>query len=483
MEEKIAVIGAGPLGIALGRELLQHGFTGFTVFEKERAAGGTWHIQNYPGLACDVWAHSYSYSYAPNPNWSSIFVRQPEIEAYIQKCASDFGVEPHLRVNTAVESATLQDDHRWKLTLSDGSSEVFDIVINAMGNQYTPVFPPIKGMDRFKGDSWHSARYNHDVDLKGKRVTLIGSAAAAVQIVPEIAPVVGHLTILQRSPNWIVPRNNRPYSNFKKSLFNRFPFVLSVLRAIQSRLMNFVHGAVIMDSRRMKLFEDMGRKFIAKAIDDPEVQAMVTPHHRYGCKRPLVSDDYYPALNRDNVTLIPEAAEEVTEDTVITTEGKVIESDVIIYCTGYKVMDFDRFPVTGVDGKSFADTMQKEPAAYKGIAVPGFPNYFLGMGPNSMVLSVSYYKSAEANAECIVKLLEEMHERGIVAIDAKPELYKSYNDWVVESCKRFSWGSGTCHNYYMDDAGRTPFLYPEDYKHFMKMRAGTKLDQFQQIKV
>lgn len=384
-DTKIAVIGAGPLGIALGRELLEHGFNGFTVFEKEQAAGGTWHIQNYPGLACDVWAHSYTYSYAPNPDWSSVFVRQPEIEAYIQKCSRDFGVESHIRFNTAVASAELQQDYRWTLHLGNGSSETFDVVINAMGNQYTPVFPPLEGMHRFKGDSWHSARYNHGVDLQGKRVTLIGSAAAAVQIVPEIAPVVGHLTILQRSPNWIVPRNNKPYSGFKKALFNRFPFVLRALRAIQGRLMNFVHGAVIMDSRRMKMFEDMGRKFIARAIDDPKLQKAVTPHHRYGCKRPLVSDDYYPALNRDNVTLLSEAAAGLTEDAVITVEGKTIPTDVIIYCTGYKVMDFDRFPVTGVNGKSFADTMQADPAAYKGIAVPGFPNYFLGMGPNSMV--------------------------------------------------------------------------------------------------
>jgi cation diffusion facilitator CzcD-associated flavoprotein CzcO len=481
-DKRIAVIGAGPMGLATARELRLKGFTQFTVFEKESAAGGTWHIQNYPGLACDVWAHSYTYSYAPNPNWSAVFVNQPEIEAYLQQCARDFGVESHIRFNTGVMSAELQDDGRWKLELSDGTSDVFDAVINAMGNQYTPIFPKLKGMDRFQGDSWHSARYNHAVDLTGKRVTVIGSAAAAIQIVPSIAPVVGHLTILQRSPNWIVPRNNRLYSKFKKKLFNRMPFVLKVLRAIQGRLMNFVHGAVIMDSRRMKMFEDMGRKFIAKAIDDPALQKAVTPNHRYGCKRPLVSDDFYPALNRKNVTLVTEAAAELTEDAVITTEGKVIPSDVIIYCTGYKVMDFDRFPVAGVNGKSFADCMQQAPMAYKGIAVPGFPNYFLGMGPNSMVLSVSYFKSAEANAQCIVQLLSDMCENDVKAVDAKPELYRSYNDWVVKSCKQFSWGSGTCHNYYMDEQGRTPFLYPEDYKHFMKMRADMSLAQFQQIK-
>ncbi|TNF33681.1 MAG: NAD(P)/FAD-dependent oxidoreductase [Gammaproteobacteria bacterium] len=477
----IAIIGAGPLGIAIGRELLQQGFSGFTVFEKSAAAGGTWHVQDYPGLACDVWAHSYTYSYAPNPDWSAAFVRQPEIEQYLQRCAREFGVEPHIRFNTEVLSATLGDDLRWTLQLGDGHAEVFDVVINAMGNQYTPVYPPLENATAFKGESWHSARYNHHVDLAGKRVTVIGSAAAAIQIVPEIAPEVAHLTILQRSPNWIVPRNNKAYPAWAKSLFRRMPATLRLLRGIQGWLMNMVHGAVIMDSRRMRFFENMGRKFIASAIDDPALQQAVTPDHRYGCKRPLVSDDFYPALNRDNVTLLPEAAAGLTEDAVISRSGKVIPSDVIIYCTGYKVLDFDRFPVTGMNGQSFAQQMQQAPMAYKGILVPGFPNYFLGMGPNAVVLSVSYFKSAEANAACIVRLLRAMRDQGVQAIDAKPSLFESYNSWVGKQCKQFAWGSGTCQNYYTDAAGHSPFLYPDDYASFMKMRDAITLDEFTRL--
>jgi cation diffusion facilitator CzcD-associated flavoprotein CzcO len=474
----IAIIGAGPLGIAAGRELLQQGFTRFTVFEKEDAAGGTWHMQTYPGLACDVWAHSYNYSFAPNPDWSAAFVFQPEIEAYLQKCARDFGVQPHIRFNTRVLSAELQANKQWQLTLSDGTVVNFDAVINAMGNQHTPVIPEIPGSGTFAGPSWHSANYNHAVDLRGKRVTVIGSAAAAIQIVPEVAKVAGQLTVLQRSPNWIVPRNNKPYSAFTRKMFQRFPFTLRCLQSVQNVLMGFVHKAFLLDDNRRALFEKMGRAFIEKSIKDPAVRKLVQPDSLYGCKRPLVSDDFYPALNRENVRLVASAAASITPDAVITASGEHIASDVIIYCTGYRVMDFDRIRVIGKEGKSLADDMAQAPFAYKGILVPGYPNYFLGMGPNAVVLSVSYFRSVELNVACIVNLLSEMCANDVQAVDVKPDLHRRYNDWIVEHCRQFAWGSGTCHNYYMNDAGHTPFLYPGDFRSFVKMRADCGLEQF-----
>jgi cyclohexanone monooxygenase len=474
----IAIIGAGPLGIAAGRELLQQGFTRFTVFEKEKAAGGTWHMQTYPGLACDVWAHSYNYSFAPNPDWSASFVSQPEIEAYLQQCARDFGVQPHIRFNTRVLAAELQPDGQWQLTLDDGTVETFDAVINAMGNQHTPVMPSLPGMDSFAGPSWHSANYNHAVDLRGKRVTVIGSAAAAIQIVPEVAKVAGQLTILQRSPNWIVPRNNRRYPAWVRRMFRRFPFTLRALQRVQDVLMGFVHKAFLLDENRRGLFEKMGKQFIEKSIKDPALRQAVTPDSLYGCKRPLVSDDFYPTLNRDNVRLVTSAAASVEPDAVVTVDGERIPSDVIIYCTGYRVMDFDRIRVIGKDGKSLADEMAQGPFAYKGILVPGFPNYFLGMGPNAVVLSVSYFKSVELNVACIVNLLSEMCARGVKAVDVKQDLHRAYNAWIVQQCRQFAWGSGTCHNYYMNEAGHTPFLYPGDFNSFRTMRADCGLDQF-----
>lgn len=475
---KIAIIGAGPLGIAAGHELLKQGFKNFSIFEKEQKPGGTWHMQTYPGLACDVWAHSYTYSYAPNPNWSASFVNQPEIEAYIQQCASEFGLNDYIHLNRRIISAHWLDSFCWQLTFDDQQSENFDVVINAMGSQHTPLFPNLKNADAFAGESWHSTHWRHDIDLQGKRVIVIGSAAAAVQIVPEIAPKVAHLTVIQRTANWIVPRNQRIYPAWQKSLFKRFPAAMRLLRNIQGLMMNFVHQAAIMDSKRMTLFENMGKKFIAKAIDDPSLQTKLIPDSRYACKRPLVSDDFYPALNRDNVELVHAGAEEITATGLITSDGRAINGDIIIYCTGYKVMDFDRIEVKGLNNKVLAAQMAEAPQAYKGIAAPNFPNYFFGAGPNALVLSVSYFKSIESNVHCIVNLLAEMCTQNVRAIDVNINNHKGYNDWIVDNCKRFSWGSGTCHNYYTNAAGHSPFLYPDDYQSFLAMRSDCGLDKF-----
>jgi cation diffusion facilitator CzcD-associated flavoprotein CzcO len=246
-------------------------------------------------------------------------------------------------------------------------------------------------------------------------------------------------------------------------------------------MMNFVFDAVVLDSKRMTMFENMGRKFIAKAIDDTELQKAVTPDSRYGCKRPLVSDDFYPALNRRNVRLVHAGAQSINERGVLVSNGEQIDADVIVYCTGYKVMDFDRFEVTGLSNSSLSEQMAEAPEAYKGIAVPNFPNYFLSVGPNALVLSVSYYKSVEANVKSIVDLLSDMCKKDIAAIDVRPELHRQYNDWVVDECKRFSWGSGACDNYYINASGHSLFLYPGNFKHFLQMRAETQLAQFRAL--
>lgn len=479
----VAVIGAGPQGIAAGYELLKQGFTQFTIFEKEAACGGTWHMHSYPGLACDVWAHSYTFSHTPNPDWSSSFVDRPEIEAYLQRCAREFGLTQHLKLNTQINSAIYQEQSgQWLLTDSNGDNTVFDAVINAMGNQHTPVLPNLTGMDTFKGDSWHSTDWNHDTDLSGKRVTLIGSAAAAVQIVPELAKIVGQLTILQRSPNWVLRRNKKVYSGLTRSLFNYVPYYTKVVRAVQGFMMSYMHEAALMDSKRMGMFEEMGLKHIEEEIKDPALRKVLTPASRFGCKRPLVSDDFYPALNRDNVKLIASGATAITESGVVTADGQTVDSDVIIYCTGYRILDFDRIIVRGKDGAVLADCMEQAPEVYKGIAAKGFPNYFMGMGPNAIVLSVSYFKSAEANVAGIVRLLREMRDKKIQAIDVKDELNKTYNQWIRENCVKFSWGSGTCKTYYTNEDGQSPFLFPADYKAFLKMRKECSLDEFSVVK-
>ncbi|WP_159931229.1 NAD(P)/FAD-dependent oxidoreductase [Oceanicoccus sp. KOV_DT_Chl] len=479
---RIAVIGAGPLGIAAGRELLAQGFNNFTIFEKERAAGGTWHMHSYPGLACDVWAHAYTFSYAPNPDWSASFVGHAEIEAYLQRCATDFGLDPYMQFNTRVLSAKFQAD-QWQVhtqtSAGETAVEAFDVVINAMGNQHTPVYPKLKGIDSFEGSSWHSTHWNHDIDLTGKRVVVVGSAAAAVQIVPEVAKVAKQLTVLQRSPNWILPRGRKVYSAFQRTLFNRIPALARLLRWGQGRLMLLMHKGAMNGSKQMDTFENMGRKYIAKAIKDPAIQKMVTPSSRFGCKRPLVADDFYPTLNLQHVRLLAEGASEVTPTGIVTSGGSHIDADIIIYCTGYRVLDYDRIEVLGKEQQNLAQLLEQKPEAYKGITVPGFPNYFFGMGPNAVVLSVSYFKSLEPNVACIVNLLAKMRAEGVASIDVKRDLHAQYGEWLQQNIPLFSWGSGGCNTYYQTDSGHHPFIFPGDYKTFLKQRAESGLHEYE----
>lgn len=474
----IAIIGAGPAGIAAGRELLRNGFTRFTIFDALDAPGGTWRLHNYPGLACDVWAHSYTFSYAPNPDWSASFVGQPEIQAYLQRCTTEFGLDPHLKLNTQIKRARYLDNGNWELCTSSGEAFLFDAIINAMGNQHTPLYPDVEGMDSFQGESFHGTRWNHDVDLTGKRVAVVGSAASAVQIVPAIAPEVGHLSVLQRSANWIMPRGKKDYSDRQRNIWRRFPVLIKLIRTWQSLLMGQVAYAVTLGHNRMDQFENVVKKYIDKTIDDPALRKALVPDSRYGCKRGLVSDDFYPALNRDNVELIASGLERVTPSGLVTQDGREIDVDVIIYCTGYRILDYDRIEVTGANGSSLADVMADNPQAYKGIAVPGFPNYFMAVGPNGLVLNVSYFITVECNIASIVRLLGELSDSGKSAMAVKPELCTQYNEGLAEKFANYSWGASDCNSYYRNASGHAPFLFPGTYKAWQQLHAETGLHDY-----
>ncbi|MCZ6830953.1 MAG: NAD(P)/FAD-dependent oxidoreductase, partial [Gammaproteobacteria bacterium] len=295
---RIAIIGAGPAGLAAGRELLQQGFSEFTIFDALDAPGGTWRLHSYPGLACDVWAHSYTFSYEPNPDWSASFVEQPEIQAYLARCATKFGLDSHIQLNTRISRAHYQSSGTWQLESEAGEVFDFDVVINAMGNQHTPLFPDVEGMDSFQGESWHGTRWNHEVDLTGKRIAIIGSAASAVQIVPQVAKVAGHLTVLQRSANWIMPRRLKAYSERRRRWFRRLPLLITATRWLQGLLLGQVQYAATLGHKRMGQFERMAQGYIDKSFNDPAMRELLTPDCHYACKRGLVSDDFYAALNR-----------------------------------------------------------------------------------------------------------------------------------------------------------------------------------------
>ncbi len=482
---RIAIIGAGPAGLAAGHELLAHGFTNFTIYEATDAVGGTWHIHTYPGLACDVWAHSYTFSYRTNPDWTASFVEQPEIEAYLQTCATEFGLDPHIRLNTRIRAvhfrgdgvekqvAQARDDREGSIwRLESEADEVFeaDVVINAMGNQHTPLYPDVPGIDSFEGDAFHATRWNHDVDLVGKRIAIIGSAASAVQIVPELAKVAGQLTVLQRTANWIMPRGRKPYSARRRAWFRRVPALIRLTQRLQLFMMGFVHPAVTLGNPRMDDFEKRAKKAIEATIADDALRKALTPDSRFGCKRGLVSDDFYPALVRENVELVPEGLARVRPTGITTSDGRAIDVDVIVYCTGYRILDFDRIDVVGENGQSLAARMEKGAEAHKGIAVPGFPNYFLAVGPNGLVLNVPYFKTVEKNVATIVRRLIQMQAAGGRMISVNATAHRIYNDWMDTQFPLYSWGSEDCNSYYRTESGRAPFLFPGDFETYSRLQ-------------
>jgi cyclohexanone monooxygenase len=476
---RIAVIGTGPAGIAAGRELLRQGFTDLTIIDSQDGPGGTWRLHTYPGLACDVWAHSYTFTYAPNPDWSANFVSQPEILSYLERCTSEFGLDPCLLLDTRIVAAYLQDDLSWQLRTEGSESLSFDVVINAMGNQHTPLYPDVPGMDSFVGPSFHGTRWDHDVDLSNKRVAVVGSAASAVQIVPEVAKQAAHLTVLQRSPNWIMPRRTTSYSDAQRRRWRRFPVLIRARRRVQSLALGQVEHAVTLGHARMGQFERMVKSHLARTIDDDDLRAALTPDTRYGCKRGLVSDDFYPALNQDHVELIPAGLARVEPMGIVTADGREIDVDVIIYCTGYRILDFDRIEVTGLQGRNLADAMAVAPHVHKGIAVPDFPNYFLAVGPNGLILNVSYFETAEQNVATIVRLLGELSDRGHTAMAPRPELCSQYNASLAGDFAAFSWGSPDCHSYYRTDSGHAPFLFPGNFKAWRRIQSEMTLAEFE----
>ena len=476
---RIAIIGAGPSGLATGHELLAKGFSNFTIFEKAPKPGGTWHLHTYPGLACDVWAHSYTFSYAPNPSWTANFAEQPEIETYLQRCATEFGLDPHIRADTRIVRIHFEEaSAEWTLEDEVGETFVFDVVISAMGNQHTALFPSVPGMESFEGPSWHGTQWNHDVKLEGKRVVIVGSAASAVQIVPEVAKLAGQLTVLQRTPNWIMPRGRKIYSETKRKLFRLVPPYLRMIQRGQRFLMSTVHDAATLGHKRMEDFEKRGLSYIDKVFPEGELRDALTPDTRFGCKRGLVSDDFYPALLRDNVELIASGLAEVTPTGIVTSDGRTVEADVIIYCTGYRILDFDRFQVTGRDGLDLTEVMGDSPQAHKGIARPGFPNYFFAVGPNGLVLNVPYFTTVERNVESIVRLLEQKQEKGARTLEVKESLHQEYNAWMDSQFELYSWGNSSCTSYYRTAAGRAPFLFPGNFKTYAQFHDEGGIHEF-----
>jgi len=379
---RVAVVGSGFAGIGTAVRLLQEGVEDFVVLERASSLGGTWRDNTYPGCACDVPSHLYSFSFAPNPRWSRAFSPQPEIRAYLEDVAARFGVLPHLHCDTDLLAGTWDDDALlWRLTTSRGDLTA-DIVVSGCGGLVEPAYPDVPGVGSFAGPAFHSARWDHDVDLTGQRVAVVGTGASAIQFVPAIAPQVAHLTVFQRTPPWIVPRLDRAYTEPEKALWSRVPALLHASRAAKYWFRELQLLAFTDDGRLRSAAQREARRHLARQVPDPELRARLSPDYAMGCKRVLISNDYYPALVQDHVEVVDCGVREVTPRGVVDASGREHEVDVVIYGTGFRVMDI---PVarclTGREGRTLGQEWSDGGVqAHRGTTVAGFPNLFLLLG-------------------------------------------------------------------------------------------------------
>ena len=460
-DHAIAIVGSGFSGLGMAIRLRQAGIDDFVVLERAGEVGGTWQANTYPGCACDVPSHLYSFSFAPNPDWTQTYSTQPEIRAYLRRCADRFGVRPHVRLDCAVKSATwLEQERRWELETSDGTLRA-RILIAGMGPLTEPRVPDIRGLDAFEGEVWHSARWNHDVDLAGRRVASIGTGASAIQYVPEIAEQVERLHVFQRTPPWVLPHTSRPIRDWERRLYRTLPLAQRVMRGgIYAGREALVLGFV-KHPRLMKVVERMARKHMQHQIDDPEMLEKVTPDYTIGCKRILPSNRWYRALGRPNVELITEGVREVRARSIVAADGSEREVDAIVFGTGFQVTDIPAaHRVRGRDGRLLDDLWQSSPRAHLGSTIAGFPNLFFLLGPNTGLGHSSMVYMIESQIAHVIDALRVMRERGAVTIEVTAEAQERYNASLERKLEGTVWNTG-CASWYLDRTGRNATIWPD----------------------
>jgi cation diffusion facilitator CzcD-associated flavoprotein CzcO len=457
-EYEVIVIGAGASGIGAAIKLREAGITNFVVLEKADNVGGTWRDNTYPGCASDVPSMLYSYSFAPNPGWTRAFAGQPEIQDYLVRTARERGVLPYVRFGVEVHEVRWDDAAaRWHLQTHDGPMSA-QSVIAAAGPWHEPNLPDFPGIDTFGGEVFHSARWNHDVHLTGKRVAVVGTGASAVQFVPQIAPRVERLHLFQRTPQWVLPK---PDASMPRALrlAMRAPGVRNAVRAGQYQSFEGA-GFAFRHPSLQPLLKTIGKANIRRGVKDPELRRTLTPTWGVGCKRLLMSNDYYPALNRLNVDVHATAVREIRGNVVVGADGTEAEADVLIFGTGFKILDM---PVAGrildADGRSLADHWEGSPQAYLGTTVAGFPNLYLILGP-SLGTATSAFVVIEAQLNYVVQALAHLRATRAAALEVRANVQDAYNAEVQAALPGTVYNSGGCSSYYFDRNGRNSFSWP-----------------------
>lgn len=474
------IIGAGFGGLTAAIKLKEAGFSRLVVLEKGDRIGGTWRENTYPGACCDVPSRLYSLSFALNPDWSRAYSPQPEIRDYMERVAGQFGVTGYFRFNTEVVGAEWDEAAGlWRVGVKGGETLTAPVLVSGLGQLNKPSFANIPGRETFGGDSWHSARWRHDVDLKGRTVGCIGAGASAIQYIPEIAKDAGKVVVFQRTPNYIVPRLGRAFSPFEKWLFRTFPLADRALRWFTWKMMDLRFQAFRTGTKSAENFRKLALRYLDDTISDPEMKAKLTPDYPIGCKRILVSDDYYQALARENVELVTEAVAEITPAGVRTADGAEHACDVLVYGTGFITTDFIApIEIRGAGGRTLAEAWKDGAEAYLGVAVTGFPNLFLLYGPNTNLGHNSIIVMIEAQADYVVEAMKTLKARGARALDVKPEAHARFNDRLQSDLSETAW-AGSCSSWYKTASGKITNNWSGDTKSYRRLMRRPALEDYE----
>ena len=453
----VAVLGAGAGGIAMGVALARAGHE-FTIYERSDGVGGTWRDNAYPGAACDVPSHLYSFSFDLNPWWSRTYATQPEILAYLERCTDRFGVRPHVRTGTTITTATWEEAaQQWRLEASTGEEFRADVLVSGLGMLNVAFIPDIPGADDFAGRMFHSSQWDHSKPVTGERVASIGTGASAIQYVPAIAPEVEHLTVFQRTPIWITPRLDEPYEPEQQRRFARVPFAARWHR--WQIFMTYERADFATDSEQTEMQTALAMSYLERKVDDPELRAKLTPDYPVGCKRPLISRAWFPALTRPNVRLVTEPIMQITERGITTLDGEEHEFDTIVYGTGFRANDYLRtVEVVGRDGRRLHDDWSEGAEAYLGLSVAGYPNLFLLYGPNTNGVNSILFMH-EAQVHHIMGALRSMRRFGLGAVEVRRRVMSRYNRRIQAAMEGTVWLAG-CRNYFTAPSGKVVTQLP-----------------------
>jgi len=473
----VAIIGAGFSGLCMAIKLKEAGRTNFKVFEKASDIGGTWFLNRYPGCACDVPSHLYSFSFEQNPNWSRAYSPAGEIWRYQKATAEKHGIMPFIRCGAEVARAEYDEPAQlWRLTLANGETFAARALVAGAGILHVPLYPEIEGAGSFAGKVMHTADWDDSYDLTGKRVAVIGTGASAVQLVPGIADKVAHLDLYQRTPGWVIPRMDYAFDEKSKRRFARFPALQRLFRdLIYLRAESLAYGFT-RSPKMIAKFQKLAEAYLAKAIPDPVLRAKLTPNFPIGCKRVLISDDFYPALQRENVDVIADAVTEITPKGVVTADGRLREVDAILYATGFRVTDWlSHVDIRGRGGRKLIDDWRDGASAYYGVAVNGYPNMFLLLGPNTGLGHNSVVFMIESQVRYAMDCLK-MLWKGAGSLEVKADVQAAFNSTLHEKMKSTVWMSG-CKSWYLNPNGTNSTIWPYfTVTYWRKTRSANKRD-------